>query len=104
MFARTLPASAPCPLSSFGASLRRPLRSESIFEFFWLGQPVSYPLCQDWRITKTKDYDDQRTNGTGARKIKNLPYGQTHPAAHEPGELVVSTDAGGGGQSGGLAA
>ena len=65
---------------------------------------MSHPLCQDWRITKTNDYDDQRTNGIDARQSQGVQSGPTAPAAVEPGELVVSTDARGGGSRSGLAA
>jgi hypothetical protein len=75
-----------------------------IFRNFCLGQAVSHPLCQDWRITKANDYDDQRTNGTGAGKRKSVQLHQAATAAVEPGELVVSTDARSGGPRRGLAA
>ena len=64
---------------------------------------MSHPLCQDWRITKTNDYDDQRTNGTGARQSQSVQLGQAAATAVEPRELVVSTDARGGGSRRGLA-
>ena len=64
---------------------------------------MSHPPCQDWRITKTNDYDDQRTNGTGARQSKGLQFGETAATPPEPGELVVSADARSRGSRRGLA-
>ena len=75
-----------------------------IFKYFCLGQAVSHPLCKNGHITKTKDYDDQRTNGTGARQSEGLQLSQASAAAVEPGKLVVSTDARSGGSRRRLAA
>ena len=55
---------------------------------------------------KNKNYEYKRaeTNGTGSRQSAGVPVGAKAATANEPGELVVSTDAGSGGSGGGLAA
>ena len=55
-------------------------------------------------IQKNEDYEYKRakSDGAGTRQSAGVPVVAEAAAADEPGDLVVSTDARGGGSGGGL--